>query len=378
MEERRLKFIRQYDQRLTEFLEKEENLEIRKRMEPLFYKRAEEIIIRDKANIRFDETIGKKASYVKRLVSEKKDKVGNKPHEVAHNPEETVAFLKAFTREGRLKYLTHYYDDGDFDYNIFIEKCGNQFINLLKIYPSTPHSLIAKINRFLLWYDDKTGWGEDDVVIGFRTPSVAEYARTKRKHPYFMELDLPIKIYGGGEIHTFQSIMDKFRREIRFTAEPPDLKEWFELNEFRLNMKELEYEVSDALYDVDFYIDVDQFRHGLAKLIDGMAKRSRAKEVKIDLIDKGAFFELTIDQYGQKIDRPSPNHEKVHPNTISGDFKDARDKNFRGVCDWSFEGAFQDGKVYRINYLDSLGRDIIEEEGDFFTEGVRHTLRLFK
>ncbi|WP_282773604.1 hypothetical protein [Phaeodactylibacter xiamenensis] len=378
MEERRLKFIRQYDQRLTEFLEKEENLEIRRRLEPLFYKRAEEIIIRDKANIRFDETIGKKASYVKRLVSEKKDKVGNKPHEVAHNPEETVAFLKAFTREGRLKYLTHYYGDGDFDYNIFIEKCGNQFINLLKAYPSTPYRLIAKINRFLLWHDDKRGWGGDGIVIGFRTPSVAEYVRTTRKHPCFMELDMPIRIKGGGEIHTFQSIMDKFRREIRFAAEPPDFFRWIKQLVKKNKLHFHNTEISPSLRKVDFYIDVDQLRDGLSGIMKGIRDRPLAKEVKIDLIDKGAFFELTIDQYGQKIDRSSPNHEKVHPTTISGDFKDARDINFRGVCDWSFEGTFQDGKVYRINYLDSLGRDIIEEEGDFFTEGVRHTLRLFK
>lgn len=370
MEERRLKFIRQYDQRLTEFLEKEENLEIRRRLEPLFYKKAEEAIIKDKAIAEFDKAIIGKLTTVRKRIKNRK--------QPAHKPQETVAFLKEFTRDDFLKYLTHSYDRNNFDYEYFIKRCGNQFIKLLEKYPDIPDPLVGKINRFLLWHDDKTGWGGDGIVIGFRTPSVAEYARTKRKHPYFMELDLPIKIYGGGEIHTFQSIMDKFRREIRFTAEPPDLKEWFELNEFRLNMKELEYEVSDALYDVDFYIDVDQFMNGLKKIFKGIKYRSRAKEVKIDLIEKEAFFELTIDQYGQKIDRPSPNYDKVHPNTISGDFKDARDENFRGVCDWSFEGTFQDGKVYRINYLDSLGRDIIEEEGDFFTEGVRHTLRLFK
>lgn len=370
MEERRLKFIRQYDQRLTDFLEKEENPEIRKRLEPLFYKKAEKAIVKNKTIAEFDKAILGQLVTVRQITK--------KREQSAHKPQETVAFLKEFTREDFLKYLTHSYDRNNFDYEHFIRRCGNQFIKLLKKYPDTPLPLVEKINRFLLWHDDKQGWGGDDIVIGFMSPSVAEYARTTRKHPYFMEFDLPIKIYGGGEMHTFQSIMDKFRREIRFTAEPPDLKEWLELNELRLKMKELEYDVSDALYDVDFYIDVDQFRNGLKKIFEGIKYRSRAKEVKIDLNDKGAFFELTIDQYGQKIDRPSPDHEKLHPDTISGDFRDARDKNFRGVCDWSFEGTFQDGKVYRINYLDSLGRDIIEEEGDFFTEGVRHTLRLFK
>jgi hypothetical protein len=375
MEERRLKFIRQYDQRLTEFLEKEENSEIRKRLEPLFYKKAEETIIRDKAVTKFNETIGKKANLIKRLARDRKNRSEHNPHEVLHDPKGTVDFLKEFTKVEPLKYLTHSYDGDNFEYDSFINKCGNQFISLIENHPNVPHPILLKINRFLLWHD-QDGWGGDKVAIGFVAPSVAEYARTNKKHPYYMELDLPVKDSFGGEIQSFRGIMEKFRREIRFTAETPDLYEWFEQNETRLNLDQVDYEISDSLYDVDFYIDMDQFRHGLTKLIDGMAKRSRAKEVKIDLNDKGAFFELTLDQYGQKVDRSSPADEKVHPDTISGDFRGARDRNFKGICDWSFEGTFQDGKVYRINYLDSLGRDAIEE-GDF-TEGVRHTLRLFK
>ncbi|MBV6653976.1 MAG: hypothetical protein KI786_09495 [Mameliella sp.] len=369
MEERRLKFIRQYDQRLTEFLEKEENSEIRKRLEPLFYRKAEQVIVNDEALSKFKETIGKKAGYAKKLINERKSTF-------VHDPKETVAFLKEFTKQEPLKYLTHSYDGDDFDFDSFIKKCGNQFISLLEKHPNVPVPILYKILRVLLTHDDYQGWGGDGVVIGFMAPGVAAFARTSKKHPYYMELDSPVKDSFGGEIQSFRGIMEKFRREIRFTAETPDLYEWFEQNEARLNLNRVDYEISDSLYDVDFYIDVDQFRHGLTKLIDGMAKRSRAKEVKIDLNDKGAFFELTIDQYGQKIDRPSPDHEKLHPDTVSGDFRGARDRNFKGICDWSFEGTFQDGKIYRINYLDSLGRDAIEE-GDF-TEGVRHTLRLFK
>lgn len=115
-------------------------------MEFFFYKRVEEIIIRDKVNIRFNEIIGKKVSYVKWLVLEKKDKVENKLYEVVYNLEEIVVFLKVFIREGCLKYFIYYYGDGDFDYNIFIEKCGNQFINLFKVYLSIFYCLIVKIN----------------------------------------------------------------------------------------------------------------------------------------------------------------------------------------------------------------------------------------
>jgi len=371
MEERRLKFIRHYDQKLSAYLEQESNPKIRIQLEKLFYERATKELEEESQLAELDKKLRGKDMFILGLIKNKA-----RSDMDIHNPKETVSFLSSLTMNNPLKYLTHTWDNSPFNYEKFMISVSNDLINLIQKHPNVPYPILYKIKNYTL--NKSPNWGSNNIKIGFRSREVVAFAMKEQKHP--CEMELPgegIRLMDKSYLSDFWDVMNKFRREIRFAAENPDLYTWLDRKKQEFKINEHNVKLSENLRGRDFFIDVDQFKHGLKKLFDGIAKRSKTSAVKIDLQDSSEeYYELSIIHCGQKVmHNKGPYSPKIRPSSISGDFLEAKEK-FRGCCDWSMEAGFRDGKTYRVNYLDSYGKEEIEEIGAI--EGITHRIKLFK
>lgn len=92
-------------------------------------------------------------------------------------------FFELFYNSKGVKYLTHDYDIGKFDYYKLLEIAKVEIEQKIKKYP-IPRPLFAKITSFA--FDVHPKWGSEEIKLGWRTEQFREWTTTneeEHRHP---------------------------------------------------------------------------------------------------------------------------------------------------------------------------------------------------
>lgn len=328
-EVRRMKFIRQYDEKLQELLNREESETVKKAVSHYFYQ------------------------LVNRELSKTQETM-------VHAPQEVVLLLSKFTEETHVKYATHLWDGtqdkGYTDYDHYIEKLNEDFA----VYK---FNRLIQFNKDLYWnlifpflfqkkpnIKRETGqaipfsWGRHKLQVGWQYPE--GLLRHPDKKPYDVlipEKWRPDNLKGRQAPRYFQDFIDIFKSEIEFRR-----------NEFFFLIKRITSDISSdfkinihGIKGLSFYTYTQKVEDVLKRIFKNMDTNFPeisvtgsvdADSIRIEILQKGSYSDKALDD------------PKL--NLAGGDFKIIY-RNLFSLCDWSVQSRFRGGQYYEIRYLDA-------------------------
>lgn len=301
-----------------------------------------------------------------------------------HFPQENANFLREFTKDQDLKWLTHDWDQAVEeneieDYTNWINRCISKFNMLVQKYKNIPPETIKKIFLFSFERDFlkkergwKDYWSFQRIKIGWSSLEVAKWI-SNNELPHNLKLDLEFKemneLYHYAD---FKHVIAKFKREIQFRLEDFHLTKSLKFLARAFKWRaENKVRFDPSLKTVSFYCDTQKVLSGINAIMNPAIKRSTVEGITIRAEESIDNKFLIIIEHHKSYIVDGVIAEKIAESKIGGDFSYARDC-FMSQCDWTFEGRTVDGNYKRFSYLGS--NDNILPEFD----GCRHILKFYK
>ena len=261
-------------------------------------------------------------------------------------PKQTYEFLSFFSqKDGGLKNLTHDFNYGYIDYDIFIAQCKKEFEEGKEKYPKVSKRLLARIEAFAFkespdWFI-RRGKEKETIEYGWSKPSFVEWYKTNRIHPsrdafYNKEMIIP------------------FKESIQVRADTGNLKRLLDslVSMVFGEIPSCKVSVSDNLKDAQFYTDVDSLGQALYQIfstIKEYSEKNFCDEVEVDYYTEGEYKVLTVTHVDSK---PT---KRADDKDYSGGNTNAIRNQLMGLCNYEVCAEFPDGtyrKLILYNYED--------------------------
>ncbi len=274
-----------------------------------------------------------------KLVNTQKDTKGIMPE-----PKQTYEFLSLFSKnDGGLKNLTHDFNFGYLEYDVFMKQCWKEFTEARKKYPKVPNSLIARIDSYA--FDSKPEWyiheGKEKIYhkYGWSAPSFIDWYKKSRIHPkndsfYNEEMIIPFKesIQVRADTGNLVRLIEKMANLI--FGEPRCCK---------LN-------VLENVKTAQFYTNVDKLGEAIYQIfstIKEYSERNFCDEVTVDYIEGDVFKILSITHIGSK---PTKNCDAKD---YAGGNTKAIMSALTGLCNYEVIAEFPNGAYKKILLSDN-------------------------
>jgi len=264
-------------------------------------------------------------------------------------PKQTYDFLSFFSQnDGGLKNLTHDFNYGYIDYDVFMAQCRKEFEEGKRKYPKVPSRLLGRIEAFAFreapeWYIQK--WLQNERTIirhGWSEPGFVEWYKTNKLHPskdafYNKEMIIPFKesIQVRADTGNLISLLKSLVKKV--FGETPSCN----------------VTISEKVKDAQFYTDVDSLGQALYQIfstIKEYSEKNFCDEVEIDYFTEGENKVLTVTHIDSK---PT---KRADDKDYSGGNTDAIKKQLKGLCNYEICAVFPDGPFRKIilsdNYAD--------------------------
>lgn len=282
-----------------------------------------------------------------------------------HKPKQTLSFLKLFDTSKGIKFLTHDWNDNDFNREKLILTVRKEFEDAKKQY-SIPNTILSRFQNFAFeenpkWFIFENGI-KHDFELGWSSKKIIEWCNNPmnkgispfRNYEFLDKMIMPFK-------HSIEIRKGDLPKILEYI-----LKEQLKLyNDFNITM---------SVKNAQFYTEVEEFVRGLRclfKPFSDIAKSNNCYDIDINYVKKQENdLSVRVITITHKNSRPgkSSNDDDL----LKGDLKEAK-AFFTGLCNWSIEAEFEDGmkrvdllndnKVAKGEGFDSI--DIIKEEKGF-------------
>ena len=214
-------------------------------------------------------------------------------------PKQTYEFLSFFSQnDGGLKNLTHDFNYGYIDYDVFMAQCKKEFEEGKRKYPKVPTRLLGRIEAFAFreapeWYIQK--WLQNERTIirhGWSDPGFVEWYKTNKLHPskdafYNKEMIIPFKesIQVRADTGNLISLLKSLVKKV--FGETPSCN----------------VTISEKVKDAQFYTDVDSLGQALYQIfstIKEYSEKNFCDEVEVDYFTEGEYKVLTVTHIDSK------------------------------------------------------------------------------
>lgn len=269
-------------------------------------------------------------------------------------PRQTYEFLSYFSqKDGGLKNLTHDFNYGYIDYDVFMAQCRKEFEEGKRKYPKVPSRLLGRIESFAFretpdWYVQK--WLQNErktIKHGWSDPEFIQWYKTNKIHPskdafYNKEMIVPFKesIQVRADTGNLLILLKSLIKKV-FGDNPS-----------------CNVTISDRVKDAQFYTDVDSLGQALYQIfstIKEYSEKNFCDEVEIDYFTEGEYKVLTVTHIDSK---PT---KRADDKDYSGGNTDAIKKQLKGLCNYEICAVFPDGPFRKI---------ILSDNYDVFKKGI--------
>ncbi len=345
MDEARLhSLLLQYGKKLTEYIGREDDDKIKKRL----LHKYEELY-----------KIGTKKVTERNLLSPVEDEI----NESMHNPRDVTNFLRLFAQPN-LKYLTHLYDvSGDaFDREKILDSIKKDFNQRANKY-ILPRALWTRIHVFINGgLTDKKVWffNNKRYSLNWSSPEVIEWSKKNPNiHPLNFEKFATEAIY-------------PFKQSIEVKA--PQLEKLI-IDKAKSTLAEKYRDFYIDTFDLDkpsFYADMDKILSGISGIFESIKERHSLEKNYIKILfkkKKQGVREIRVIHVNSECDKPLT--MDILKGSLSGTLK-----NFYQVCDWSII-AKNESKYNVLNVLSEsqeVKRNGVTEEE---IEGFTHIIKIY-
>lgn len=283
----------------------------------------------------------------------KKAEEGKKKDEYPE-PKQTYEFLSFFSKnDGGLKNLTHDFNYGYIDYDVFMAQCREEFEEGKRKFPKVPTRLLGRIEAFAFrespnWYVQK--WLQNDkktIKHGWSDPAFIQWYNKNKIHPskdafYNKEMIIPFKesIQVRADTGNLIVLIDSLTAKV-FGDNPS-----------------CNVAISDKVKNAQFYTDVDSLGQALYQIFSSIKEYSDKNfcdEVEIDYFVEGDFKVLTVTHIDSMPTKNANDKDYIGGNT------DAIKTQLLGLCNYEICAVFPDGPFRKI---------ILSDNYDVFKKGL--------
>lgn len=260
-------------------------------------------------------------------------------------PKQTYEFLSFFSQnDGGLKNLTHDFNYGYVDYDVFMGQCRKEFEEGKRKYPKVPPRLLGRIEAFAFrespdWYVQKWLQNEKKTIKhGWSDPVFIQWYKTNKIHPskdaiYNKEMIVPFKesIQVRADTGNLLALLSSLITKV-FGDNPS-----------------CNVVISDKVKDAQFYTDVDSLGQALYQIFTTIKEYSEINfcgEIEIDYSTEGEFKVLTITHIDSKPTKRADDKDYL------GGHTDAIKKELMGLCNYEICAAFPDGNYRKLILFD--------------------------
>jgi RNA-directed DNA polymerase len=269
-------------------------------------------------------------------------------------------FFELFYDSKGVKYLTHDYDIGIFNYQELLKTVTTELDTQIKKYP-IPEFLFKKIHHFAL--EPYPSWSSSNINLGWGTKKMQEWCEANKG------------IHPSQDEFWRTALLAKFKNSIEFRK--PNLTNLIEEIIDKKLDKNKNFQIT--LIDLEkaaFYTDIDQVRNGLRHIFEAINDYSLYKEVEVsyyrERVENSYLYRKTI----KIIDKNSIMNIVADTNEFKGDLRAAKN-NLRGLCEWNIEAQFNNG-CFRLHILnDNKVENTTENLNSETVLGVTHFLHFY-
>ena len=263
------------------------------------------------------------------------------------DPKQTYEFLSYFSQnDGGLKNLTHDFNYGYIDYDVFMAQCRKEFEEGKRKYPKVPSRLLGRIEAFAgpVPGRDIQKWLQNERTIirhGWSDSSFVEWYKTNKLHPskdafYNKEMIIPFKesIQVRADTGNLISLLKSLIKKV--FGENPSCN----------------VTISEKVKDAQFYTDVDSLGQALYQIfstIKEYSEKNFCDEVEVDYFTEGEYKVLAVTHVDSK---PT---KRADDKDYSGGNTNAIRDSLIGLCNYEIRAEFPDGtyrKLILYNYED--------------------------
>jgi hypothetical protein len=282
-----------------------------------------------------------------------------------HKPLDVSKFLKYF-QNGKLKWLTHKYDEGSYNRSALIQEAKDEFMSLTRSLVIQP-ALYGRVNWFgFVSNQEKFYFLNKYHYTNWQAPNLLKWeVENPNMHPINSDL-------------LFIEMFVPFKKSIELKDK--ELKNHIS-NQLVSSLGGLytsfDFEYND-LDNVNFYTDVDALKRGLSYLFNAIKQRSEnSYKVKFN-------YRRVSDIEGRKrileiIHINSSCNKSLEKNELfKGDLL-AAEKALFGICDWSIISKSPDDSVNKLNVLFDINSNKMPKEKieESLIEGFTHILTFY-
>jgi len=286
-----------------------------------------------------------------------------------HKPKDTYLLLDYFSsNEGGIKNLTHAFNLDFIEYEIFINQCKSEFKQGIEKYPNVPDALLKRIEEFAFsaepkWYIRK-GKEKIEPKLGWSEPSLIEWYKTEKKHPWYNdkyknEMIIPfresIRVRSDSE-YLYKLIIETF--DLVFGSAP--------ICEIILDEKSLKH--------ADFYTDVDNLGQAIFEIfstIKDMCIKNFCNKIEVGFHTDGDNKVFFITHIGSISTKRSDDK-----GFLGGNLRTIKNKLW-GLCNYEIHAKFPDGNFRKIILTET--KDEVNEifPIDDSVKGFTHILKFY-
>lgn len=273
-------------------------------------------------------------------------------------------FFELFYNSKGIKYLTHDYDIGKFDYYELLKTAKIEIEEKIKDYP-IPRNLFTKIRNFA--FAENPNWGSENIKLGWREKKFQQWSTANNKLHQHPSQD---EYWRTEMIGKFQNSIEIRKPMLKEIVEVVIEKKLDKKKEFIINLVKLDRAA--------FYTDVDQLKNALRHIFEGINDYSQKRNIEISF-DRNRLQTTDLTQIIIKIaDIGSEMNIEADVQEFKGSLRSAMD-NLRGLCEWYIEAKFNDGffRLHLLNdnsLLENTTEPILEKD----VLGVTHFLYFYR
>lgn len=327
----------------------------------------------------------------KKIVEEKKQKGSDLKYPLINKAPSLVKLMNHFSDNMKaLKYTTHSWEHGKFEnYDDFMRKIKVEWNQIKDELKSLNPRLHAKISNFL--FNEKLGtkqkengyyyvWGEKRLKFGWASHALKKFMESNNSDPFACAIPEEIKkLDKEYNLLYFDNYKTEFKNEIEIREDNSGL----EMLINNLWTSEIGYDFNVYQKDIEgksFFTDVTFIKSTIQLIFKSFKSESRHmfSEIFCKVIENfnENYIELLIMQKNSMCRRSIDDPKIVNPR--GGDFSSII-RNLKNLADFSIVSKFNDGNIYRINYLTSNENvEHIEKlEKEYACDGFTYVLKFY-
>lgn len=283
---------------------------------------------------------------------------------LVHDPQIMVKALRFFTENDKdLKYSTHSWEEGKYNnYDEYMSKIRSEWKKINRLLQNRNYRLYSKISSFLfnnlLGTKDEDGklisWGDKRLNFGWSSPELKKHMEESGHSPF--SCPIPDYIRSLDQNHNlfyFKDYAEVFKNEIEFREDSNNFKKIIlDLWENVLGYNYFNIIGLEKLVGFSFFTDIQLIKEVLTSIFTDMFKKKESfNEIVIEKISNfkkdDSYHLIRITQKDSFVTRPTEDPKLTNP---TGDL-DLIIKNLTNLADYSIVSRFEDGEIYRLNYL---------------------------